>query len=233
MKAYVITVKGNEVSETASQRCIKSHKQYNNFPITVFDAIVPEDVDSLMREHKLTWNYPWNDIVKDFKSGLTKTAYQTNNKKARIACALSHYTLWLMTAVLKEPILILEHDSLFIKTLDPEYLIKTKKQIIGINNPLYATRMAGYYLEQIKKSKADESGVCFIPTIDDISVPQGLAGNSAYIIKPAGARQMIELVDEYGLWPNDAIMCKQLVKGLGVTKTFYTEVQKTKSTTTL
>ena len=71
------------------------------------------------------------------------------------------------------------------------------------------------------------------PTIDDISVPQGLAGNSAYIIKPAGAKQMIELVDEYGLWPNDAIMCKQLVKGLGVTKKFYTKVQRTRSTTTL
>ena len=233
MKGYIITIKGDEVSELASQKCIESHKKYNNFPLVTFDAIVPNDVDSLMREHKLTWNYPWEGTVTDFKSGLTKNAYVTNNKKARIACALSHYTLWLTAAVLKEPLLILEHDSIFIKTLNPKFLFKTKKQIIGINNPLYATRRAGDYYEKIKSCNSDESGVCFIPTIDDISVPQGLAGNSAYIIKPAGAKQMIELVDEYGLWPNDAIMCKQLVKGLGVTKKFYTKVQRTRSTTTL
>ena len=30
-----------------------------------------------------------------------------------------------------------------------------------------------------------------VPTIDTFDVPQGLAGNSAYIIKPAGAKQCI------------------------------------------
>ena len=72
-----------------------------------------------------------------------------------------------------------------------------------------------------------------VPYVDsDRQVPQGLAGNSAYIIKPTGANHLIGLVKEYGLWPNDAIMCRQLVTGLGVTKKFYTNTQKLKSTTT-
>ena len=71
------------------------------------------------------------------------------------------------------------------------------------------------------------------PTIDDITVPQGLAGNSAYIIKPQGAKHMLNLVKEYGLWPNDALMCKQLVPNLYVTRKFFTTVQHTRSTTTL
>ena len=44
---------------------------------------------------------------------------------------------------------------------------------------------------------------------------------------------MISLVKEYGAWPNDAIMCRQLIFGLGVTKTYYTKTQNMKSTTTL
>ena len=44
---------------------------------------------------------------------------------------------------------------------------------------------------------------------------------------------MIQLVKEYGLWPNDAIMCRQLVPKLNVTTEFYTRCQNLKSTTTL
>jgi GR25 family glycosyltransferase involved in LPS biosynthesis len=63
-------------------------------------------------------------------------------------------------------------------------------------------------------------------------VPQGLAGNSAYIIKPKGAEELIMAVEKYGAWPNDAIMCKQLIPNMGVTRRFYTKVQGLPSTTT-
>jgi len=70
-----------------------------------------------------------------------------------------------------------------------------------------------------------------VPDIDEFNVPQGLAGNSAYIIKPAGANNLLNAVKEHGLWPNDAIMCKQLIPRLGVTKEYYTRVQGLPSTT--
>ena len=44
---------------------------------------------------------------------------------------------------------------------------------------------------------------------------------------------MVELTKEYGAWPNDALMCRQLIFKLGVTKTYYTKTQGTKSSTTL
>jgi GR25 family glycosyltransferase involved in LPS biosynthesis len=69
--------------------------------------------------------------------------------------------------------------------------------------------------------------------IDEEHIPQGIAGNSAYIMKPSGAKKMLDLVAQFGLWPNDAIMCRQLVPTLGVTKTFFTGVQGLPSTTTL
>ena len=72
-----------------------------------------------------------------------------------------------------------------------------------------------------------------VPNIDAFNVPQGLAGNSAYVMKPEGAKKMLELADEHGMLPNDALMCKQLIPTLGVTRNFYTRVQGLRSTTTL
>ena len=86
------------------------------------------------------------------------------------------------------------------------------------------------FAEKVERLEAEYQ---YTPWIDSQSVPQGLAGNSAYIIKPEGAKQMLELVDRYGLWPNDAIMCRQLFPLLGVTKTHYTWIQGLRSTTTL
>ena len=232
MKAYVITIEGNEISETASQHCIESSwRVKNEFPIERFDAIVPGEVKALMRhQYKIEWNYPWEGEVLDFATGLVKKAYPTRNKDARIACALSHLALWEQCFDEREPILVLEHDAIFTKKLSYESLLKFRYGIIGINEPFGATRMATVFHRMVQESKTD---VANVPRIDNIKVPQGLAGNSAYVIKPWAAEEMLELVNDFGLWPNDALMCYQLFPLLGVSKTYYTKVQRTASTTTL
>ena len=128
-------------------------------------------------------------------------------------------------------ICILEHDARFIKKLPSDRTFRNSKyDIIGINDPSMATRKSKLYHDKILE------GTQFfqpVPTIDDFNVPQGLAGNSAYVIKPEGAKKMLALADEHGMWPNDALMCKQLIPTLGVTRNFYTRVQGLRSTTTL
>ena len=65
-------------------------------------------------------------------------------------------------------------------------------------------------------------------------MPQGLAGNSAYIIKPYFAEKLLNKLEQKGGWPNDAIMCKQFFKGeLKVVYPYYTTIQGVQSTTTL
>ena len=72
-----------------------------------------------------------------------------------------------------------------------------------------------------------------VPSIDQDTVPQGLPGHSAYYIEPSLARRMLELVREFGAWPNDAIMCRQLLPSrLGCIRDYCTRVQGTVSTTT-
>ena len=102
--------------------------------------------------------------------------------------------------------------------------------IVGINNPIGATRKSREFHNSIIHR---EDAVQNVPMIDGWNIPQGLAGNSAYIINPQGAKDLIDKVNEIGAWPNDALMCYQNIKKMGVSKQYYTQVQGLPSTTTL
>ena len=224
--AHVIGIRGHAQSEVAAQRCIiSSDAVKNDFVVKPFDASTPEDVDENMRTRGIKWNYPWDRPDEYF--GLSRHPYVTKNRPARIACAMSHYFLWEKCSNQDETFLILEHDAKFIRRLDIDWM--GNFDILGINNPLGATRKANLFQAKVQANLAEYQDV---PWIDDKKVPQGLAGNSAYLMTPRGARKMIGLVDQHGLWPNDALMCSQLVDALGVTRTYYTTVQKGITSTT-
>lgn len=230
IKAVCIVVKDNKTSEQGYNRLVETSKQVgNDFSISKWNAITPGTVDNFMINAQIKWNYPWKGSEYDSTIGLIKSAYTTANPKARIACAASHYCLWSESAFNDTTMLILEHDAMFIEKLDFDPN-DTKANIIGINNPIGATRKANVFHSKIQESELQFQ---LTPIIDDDKIPQGLAGNSAYILKPKGARKLLELVEQHGLWPNDAIMCRQLIPTLGVTKKYYTKVQGLRSTTSL
>jgi len=230
MIAKAITIKGNEVSLNGYKALVDSSKKVeNDFDIQMHEATTADMAQVTLRGCGFKWTYPWEGETIDFASGLTLKAYPTTYRERRIACAMSHYRLWYESMTKDYPILILEHDALFVHKLDYGYILDSKYDIIGINTPLMATRRAKNFFDMLK-GKSQE--IQPIPDIDEFNIPQGLAGNSAYIIKPNGARAVIEAAKEYGMWPNDAIMCKQLVKNMGVTRRFYTKVQGLPSTTT-
>tara|TARA_R100001377_G_C3190837_1_gene110530 strand:- start:186 stop:935 length:750 start_codon:yes stop_codon:yes gene_type:complete len=243
LTARAIVIEGHQASESGYDFLCNSNNKVNNaFTIEKFKAIVPENVEKELQRLKIRWNYPWQGAQQDLKTGLKKSAYPTTNPLARIACALSHYKLWKACYVIGKPILIMEHDAFFTQRLQPFYSILDDKRfdIIGLNAPLGNTRRAQIFLErrdhgdwddQLKRQITDID-VVPVPTIDNFDVPQGLAGNSAYIIKPNGAKNLLLAVQENGLWPNDAIMCKQLIPRMGVTKGSFTDTQKIASTTT-
>lgn len=231
MIAHTIVIKNNPISELGFEHLTKSSEDIGNeFVINRHDAVTADQAISLLVSMGVRWNYPWDQPVRDIATGLLKTPYPTKNRNARIACALSHYSLWQKCHNENETFLILEHDAVWKKKLpfwvteDPIY------DIIGINDPRGATRRSSVFHELVQKG---EALIQPTPIVDDTPyIPHGIAGNSAYIIKPSGAKKMLDLVTEFGLWPNDAIMCRQLVKTLGVTKHYYTGVQGLPSTTT-
>ena len=243
MRSYVITLRDNPASVAATEKLLLSSEMVqNDFEPLIFDAVTPEDVNSQMSRYALRWAYPDQGEVVDFLSGLTKRAYQTADPKKRIACFLSHYSLWLMCAAENVPYLILEHDAQFLRQVPTHHLLEEMDRqnlgVLGLNDPRGATRKSQVFYESIVRPAAEVGArkvVMQCPMVDeDVRIPQGLAGNSAYIIRPMFAKKMLQAVDEFGAWPNDALMCKQLFPGkLGVTYPFYTNIQRMESTTTL
>jgi GR25 family glycosyltransferase involved in LPS biosynthesis len=237
----VITMTDNEVSMAAFIKLQNSsYKVGNDFRPDIFEATTAENAENHMTKLLLKWDYPWEGTVTDLKTGLKKSAYPTQNRLNRIACAVSHYRLWALCAKTDEPMLIMEHDAIFIAGLkDYRGILQDSRfDIIGINNPIGNTRRAREFHNILQQSSDPNQdlkhpiAIVPVPTIDSFNIPQGLAGNSAYIIKPKGARMCVRAAQEHGLWPNDALMCKQLIPHMGVTKTYYTNTQQIVSTTT-
>jgi GR25 family glycosyltransferase involved in LPS biosynthesis len=230
MKVFAIVIKDHPISEEGFRNLVASSlKVGNDFKIERFGASIPENVEVQMNEYKLKWNYPWEGSVLDPWTELRKTAYGGKDRLKRIACSLSHFRLWKMAIDENEPLLILEHDAEFLSKLSIEHLLSSKYGIIGINDPHMTTFAYQRYHDMIQSSQDDIQPV---PMLASKEIPQGLAGNSAYLIKPEAAKHLVDLCYKYGLWPNDAIMCQQLCKFLGVTKTYYSRTQQLKSTTT-
>lgn len=234
MIGKVITIKDHEISETASDNFMSSARKHgviNSIFLFRFDAVTPDLVPDLMREHNLKWTYPRTGSTYDMRSGLKLSAYQTNAPRKRVACFLSHFLLWKECLERDESMFIFEHDALFTGELPVELLEESRYDIIGLNDPRGATRRSDVFHKFVQDRG---EGVIVCPKVDLDHVPQGIAGNSAYFIKPNGAKKLLSLVKEYGAWPNDAIMCRQLLAGkLGVLNPYCTKVQGTKSTTTL
>jgi len=225
MKAFIITMKDNPDSVKLSQRCIQSIEETKTpVDVHVSNAVVPETLPDTLHSYfrnseiaNIYYTYPKTpeENRHDLRSGLQLRAYSTANLDKRVSCLMSHYVLWQYAIQNDETIMILEHDAIFSRMFDPN--IEFNGSILGLNDPRGATRRANVFHDKVKETmpldKIVKPVVKDIPWIDDKLVPQGLAGNSAYIMKPKGARTLCELIAEHGLWPNDAIMCKQLMPG--------------------
>jgi len=244
MKAKVITIIDDNSSVATANRLIESSKKVeNDFVIETFEASTPSSVKSEMLFYQLSWNYPWNgqEIV-DFSTGLTKEGYRTAVPEKRIACFLSHYRLWLECIVQEEDFLIFEHDAVFTRKLNTNILESSNKSVVALNRPQGgATPRAALYQQKIEeaaaapiRSRTPPDTVVDVPYVRSQARPAGLPGNSAYYLRPSGAKKLVSLVHDYGAWPNDAIMCKQLMpRALGCLYPAATIVQIEKSSTTL
>ena len=230
MNSYAIVINGHRVSENGYKELSRSSNSVDNeFFIEKFDAVTSETVDDLIQELGIRWTWPHTGSEKDQKTGITKTGYGGRDPKRRKACGMSHYMLWKQCAETNEPMIVFEHDAVFNCKLNYQYLLDSHYQVIGLNDPRGATRLPNKYHEIVQKSTEE---ILPVPKIDKEHIAQGIAGNSAYMIKSAGAQKLLDLVQEHGMWNNDAIMCRQLMPDMiGVTKTYYTKTQKLPSTT--
>ena len=222
MKAFIITILDNESSIAYSNNVIKSIKETNSDlePI-VYPAVTPATM------WKIDWTWPWHKKKICEKTKLLLKPYKTYDMNKRIAAAGSHYNLWKKCVELNEPIIVCEHDAYFTRKFTP---FDFEGGCLGLNDPAKATPKAELFHDTLKNLG---EGVHDAPWVMKKEIPQVMAGNSTFIIKPWAAKEIIKAQDEIGWWPNDAITCKQLFPWIKVVYPYYTRVQNIKSTTSL
>ena len=238
MKAYIITMSDRGHSLSMAKKLKESILETNSaLEVKHFEAVQPPQ----LYKHNVgifgdfvPWKYPEEDAQNklDFSTGLFLKAYKALDQKRVIACALSHMKLWKKSVDDNETIVVLEHDAVFTRKFDPKDLLWDKTWgAIGLNDPRGNTRK-GQLFHNIASAKEEIQVVPNIDNTQEPPLPMGIAGNSAYIIRPYAARELLEKVKTLGMWPNDAIMCKQLFPWLRVVYPYYTNTQENTSTTT-
>jgi len=227
MKAFVIALKNHEYSERKANRCIQTGADTGKIEVHKFQGVDKTIAKQMMKDFGLKWTWANNNkspaicpITK-----LQQRPYYNANLDAKIGCSLSHYLLWSVCSQQEDPILILEHDAVFVREF-PEFDFKG---ICQINDPNGGGKN-GRRLSEIM-TKRNRTGVQpKTPNTNNPKIPDGLAGNSAYVIKPHAANELIDRFHELGVWPNDATMCIQLFPYLEEYFPFITKVEQEVST---
>ena len=227
MKAFVITLFNDKYSVQSAENTLKTARQMNDdLHIEMVRAVTPDKIKDN------TYSYPKEGETKTYE-GMTLVGYKAKDVGKKVACSLSHMHLWEKCVEMDEPIMILEHDAVFTRKFRLGKLLNAIEDgdIVMINDPRGATRRGTVYHENIIRWDKGLNTIDGVNTADE-NVPDGLAGNSAYIITPLAAKKAIELQSTIGIWPNDALLCKQLFpRNLKSYYPYITKVNQLKSTT--
>ena len=228
MKAYVIALFNDQYSITCARRTVNTAREFNkDLHIQMVKATTPgETID-------WEYTYPLQGEKKE-DHGLHLVGYRSDNHRKIMACAISHLKLWDLCVEKNEPIIILEHDAVFTRKFKLSRISNHIEDgdICMINDPRGATRRGQMYHQNIIKW---DYGMHVVDGVNmpDEKNPDGLAGNSAYVITPLAAKKAAEMQREIGLWPNDALLCRQFFpRKLKSYFPYITRVEQKRSTTT-
>lgn len=183
MKAKIITLKNNELSEKVSKDCVDQAAKFG-VSVEIFKAI-----NGLEYQHHLEkLNIR---PLKKFKKG----------KPGVYGCFLSHYYLWIECAESNEPYLILEHDGFLIKSI-PDDILDHFDDVLKLEseNP-YSPE----YENRLKLIENDYLSYEIVEPIGDMNNGAGWysIGAYAYIIKPHAAKKLINWIHKNGFLPAD------------------------------
>ena len=191
MKAFIIRLKGHELSEKVANDCIS---QAIKFGVSVesFDAI-------------------WG---KDYLDHMQRTGLKLGDNKKTMTLGhygnfFSHYYLWKRCLKLNEPLLILEHDGYLVRQL-PEDIMENFVDILKLDceNPYadnYAQKIENNLLKPVE----------YIHSIEGIHKKKKLGwytwGSYGYVIKPSGAKKLVRWVKANGFTSTDNQIADKVV----------------------
>lgn len=193
MKAFIIRLKNNPISEKYADLCVSQAKRFG-IDVIYFDGIngleYPQHLDRLGIRPRYK-----------FKKG----------RAGVFGCFLSHYYLWLQCAAGNEPFVILEHDGYFIRLL-PDGILDTFSGVLKLDNldpysKHYDTAVIADLDQPVVVSKYHNSQAKTLNSGSDfvgkIGTGNYIRGAYSYIIKPQAAQQLIDWIKSNGFVPAD------------------------------
>ena len=184
MKAYIITLKDHQLSETVSKDCQTQATKFG-INVEVFDAIWGIHYQKHMTESGLK--------LGRVKKGKMNLGHYGN--------FFSHYHLWLKCIDLQTPIIILEHDGYFIRPI-PEDILNNFTDILKLD---FENPYTHDYSEKISARINDP--IYVLDSVKNIHKRKKAGwytwGSYAYICKPLGAKKLVEYVKKNGFMSTD------------------------------
>lgn len=188
IESFAIVMKGKPVSEELAKECVESGKQFN-IDIKEFDAVWGDQVSK---------EYANQQLRPYFK---LKSSRDTKGVRG---CFLSHFLLWKKSLEENKPLLIFEHDALIIRHIDTEYLLTKFDDVLNLDA---FSRVEKNYETWLKKDRGKNVNL-WTETLPsktgfDLFNHTNIKGLHSYIIKPSGAKKLIDKTYKVGVLPAD------------------------------
>ena len=178
MKSIVIRLRGVEESENLARECIETGKK-QGLIIYPYDGIYGEE--NIALKHKEFGIRPWREKMKKNRLGVK-------------GCFLSHYSIWLHSVEINQPIMVFEQDAVILRKL-PDNIIDMFDEFLVLD-PFNKTSKDYSSLHQVEHNLSIEEYFNEKSQQKYELKYQYVMGTHSYIIKPKAAIKLIEDIDE-------------------------------------
>jgi len=198
MQAYAIVLESSELAQQIFAEAQESAEQYG----------------IELQPHPAVLGYNSRPLFEDY--GIDRFLnYTIIDKPGHQGCFLSHFQLWQKCVELKEPVIILEHDGIFIRSL-PNDVLDHFDEVLRLD--CYQWFKEGYN-DQVEASLSKPVAYSRRPADYSWHSSGGYyVGAYGYIVKPQGAAKLIAHAQQNG------VVCTEAHIGLDIVNIVSTTV---------
>lgn len=193
MKAFIIRLKNNSISEKYASLCIEQAKLFD-IKVEYFDAINGLEYQQHLTQLNINPKYK-------FKKG----------RAGVFGCFLSHYYLWQQCAAENIAYVILEHDGFFIRAL-PDNILESFSDVLKLDNhDPYSKSYDAVVQEQQDTDSIQKYVNPQAKFLEKNQTGNYMRGAYGYIIKPHAAAKLLHWISINGFVPADQQLGDALV----------------------
>lgn len=192
LKAFCIGVEHLPESMSQVEICLESAKKYN-YNCEWFKAFTGETAQIYFEKNNVKFPTKCPPGITEWQFNHTVTKWLP--RRGLQGCMASQQFLWRKCIELDEPIIIMEHDGIFIREWDDS---------IDWVDVLHLDPIGGRHKDAWKVLHNKSEGIHDFIYGHDMRTGHRMAGCHSYAIKPHAAQKLIDYGSEHGFMNNDA-----------------------------